>query len=82
MLIDISGITREDEETYVCANTAERAETPRKNLFVDLPYPEHDQPKVEVLDTWCSRLKLNKSFYQSPPIRRATDEKVDIQDVE
>ena len=78
---DISDITRDEEETYVCANAAERAETPRKNLFVDLPYPEHDQSKVKEPDTWC-RLKFDKSFCLNPPIRRLPEEIVDIEDVE
>ena len=78
---DISDITHEEEETYACATAAKRADTPRKNLFVDLPYPEHDQSKVKEPGTWC-RLKFDKSFCLNPPIRRAPEEIVDIEDVE
>lgn len=74
-------MAREEEETYVFPSTAERAETPQQNLFVDPPFLEHDQCKVEEPGTWC-RLKFNKSFHQNPPRRRATEDKVDIQDVE
>ena len=44
-------------------------------------YPEHDRSKVKEPDTWC-RYKFDKSFYLSPPLRRATEEIVGIQDVE
>ena len=85
--LDISDITREDfcstrTNVHLLLLLTERAESPRKGLLVDPPFPGQDQSRVEEPITWCRFTKFSKSFYQNPPRRRATEDNVDIQDVE